>query len=41
MLFIPLIPHTEIEDHTGKQPAFRHTQEKPSDEEASEILGDA
>jgi len=34
----PLIPHTQIENHTRKQSAFRDTKEEPRDDESGEVL---
>lgn len=38
MLFIPLVPHGEVEDDTREQAAFSDAQEESGHKKAREIL---
>lgn len=37
----PLVPHGEVVNHAGEQPALCDTEEEPRDEEAGQVLDDA
>ena len=41
MLFLSPVPHGEVEDDTGKEATFSHTEEKACGEEARHVLGHA
>jgi len=39
-LFIPLVPHAQIEHDSGEEPGFRRTQKEAGDEESGKALSE-
>ena len=40
-LFVPLVPHAQIEHESGEKPAFCHAQKEAGGEEPTETLSEA
>ena len=40
-LFVPFVPHAQIEHDPREEPGFRHAQEEASGEESGEVLSEA